>query len=149
MPREQAEQRDPVVFGYFAGVPAALVTVMIVASVWSGNSVSDADIAMDVAFFPLHLILHYLMALLPFVVMLKCGGFGNIWLQCLIAGIGTAILTFPIQVWLYSGFDNQGTYFETLADYAVSGWPLILIGGATGGLVYWGVNHSLGRLAAS
>jgi hypothetical protein len=158
MPANQPNRCARAVFGYLGGVATVVVIAWLA---WlaivglelhfnnSSSTRANGELAILMVLFPLLLILMWVTALVPFVVVRQCGGFvlrkcgdvGNAW-QAVVGGIATAVLTIPILVWWGRFLDIENGPAPYLPALTAAGtvpslWLVVIVGGAIGGLAYW------------
>jgi hypothetical protein len=81
--------------GYVAAVVVALVAFTVAIFVRIGVMPSaDANGAVFSVEFVVLVVLHWVIVLVPFIGLRKCGGFDNAWFSTLVGGVLTAFLYF-------------------------------------------------------
>ena len=137
--------------GYLTGVAVALIAFTIAFSIRLGVAPSGVELGIFLVEFVVLIVMHWLAALAPFLLLRKFGGFDNVWFSTLVGGVLLAFVVLPFPVGLYVMVENiEGSlsYFPTLGRVAETYWPFIVMSGVLGGLTYAGVKRVFDRLAS-
>jgi hypothetical protein len=140
------------VVGYLTGVTVAFVMPVMIWSTWTGRDFFSPSLfgIFDLFFFGASIAASWVIVSVPFFLMHTCGGLRNAWLS-VVGGVTIAFLALPLQVGalilMYPLFGEQAPpFYDTLVSVAASGWQMIMVGGATGGLTYWSIQWLFTRL---
>jgi hypothetical protein len=130
-------------FGYLGGVAVAVTVDVYLTVAWiKGTPFFFSELGLWSFFVFGSIFVNWVTALLPFFIVRGLMGKGRFEkiLPCALAGIAVRFLTLLIDWWLFHAINFKGPfrpYLEEVGTAIAGFWPILLIGGALGGIVYW------------